>query len=360
VPNYNQPAANALSPIMFDAPVQIGNVLGMETILCTNGSGPNWGGCDIWISQDNETFKYAGTLLGGTAMGTLSANFASGSDPDTVNTLSVNLGESEGTLLSGTQADADHGNTLCLVDGELVTFEQASLTAQYTYNLGKNGATPGYLRRGFYGTSIAAHSMGASFARLREGSYFAIGYDSADIGQTVHVKLLSFNPYGGGKQTLDQVSSYSHTLSAPPTVSSGLLPGIIQTPDMALNAATAQLTVYAAGPITLPVSPSNATLVSGALTTTGELVQVAYNAQFTNTASSAVTIVWRVTYQGVAVLDSAGITINPGVTATVAKQTTYTPGAQSGVFAFIADMASSVSPAATASYVDLSVTELRR
>ena len=90
------------------------------------------------------------------------------------------------------------------------------------------------------------------------------------------------------------------------------------------------------------------------------LFQIAYNAQFTNNASSAVTIVWRVTYQGVAVLDSAGITVNPGVTATVAKQTTYTPGAQSGVFAFIADMVSGVSPAATASYVDLSVTELRR
>ena len=129
---------------------------------------------------------------------------------------------------------------------------------------------------------------------------------------------------------------------------------------MALNAATAQLTVSAAGPITLPTSPSNATLVSGSLTTIGALCQIAYNAQFTNNASSDVTVVWRVTYQGVTVLDSAGITIPPGVTATVAKQTTFTPGAQSGVFAFIADMASGVSPAATASYIDLSVTEIRR
>ena len=360
VPNYNIPAPDALTPIMFDAPVQLGNVLGMESILCTNGSGPNWGGCDIWLSQDNQTFKFAGTLRGGTTMGTLSANFASGSDPDTANSLAVNLTESEGTLLPGTLADADHGNTLCLVDNELVTYEQATLTAQYNYNLGRNGAAPGYLRRGFYGTTIAAHSAGASFARLREGSYFTIGYDSADIGQTIYVKLLSFNQYGGGRQTLDQVASHAHTLAAPPVTSSGLLPGLIQTPDMALDAATAQLTVSAAGPITLPASPSNATLVSGTLTTTGQLVQVAYNAQFTNSSSSAVTIVWRVTYQGVVVLDSAGITVNPGATATVAKQTTYTPGAQSGVFAFIADMVSAVSPTPTASYVDLSATELRR
>ena len=360
VPNYNLPAPDALAPIFFDAPVQIGNVLGMETILCTNGSGPNWGGCDIWISQDDVTFRYAGTLIGGTAMGTLTANFASGSDPDTANTLSVDLTSSRGGLLPGTQADADQGNTLCLVDGELVTYEQLTLTAQWKYDLGKHATAPGYLRRGFYGTPVAAHAAGAKFARLREGSYFTVGYDSADIGQTIYVKLLSFNQHGGGKQTLDQVASHSHTLAAPPASSSGLLPGIIQTPDMALNAATAQLTVSAAGPITLPASPSNATLVSGTLTTAGELVQVAYNAQFTNNASSPVTVVWRVTYQGVVVLDSAGISIAPGVTATVAKQTTYTPGAQSGVFAFIADMASGVSPAATASYVDLSVTELRR
>ncbi|HXQ51147.1 MAG TPA: hypothetical protein VN802_08650 [Stellaceae bacterium] len=63
---------------------------------------------------------------------------------------------------------------------------------------------------------------------------------------------------------------------------------------------------------------------------------------------------------GLPAVDSASIAIQPGVTATVAKQTTYTPGAQSGVFAFIADMQTGVSPAATASYVDLSVTELRR
>jgi hypothetical protein len=60
VPNYNITAPAALAPLFLDAPVQVGNVLGMETILCTNGSGANWGGCDIWISQDNVTFKYAG------------------------------------------------------------------------------------------------------------------------------------------------------------------------------------------------------------------------------------------------------------------------------------------------------------
>ena len=360
VPNYNIAAPAALPPIFFDAPVQIGNVLGMETILCTNGSGPNWGGCDVYVSSDNVTFGYAGTLYGGTVMGTLTASFPSGSDPDTADTLSVDLTESEGVLMPGTQADADQGNTLCVVDGELVTYEQATLTAQWKYNLGKNGATPGYLRRGFYGTTVASHSSGAPFARLKPGSYFTLGYGSANIGETVYVKLLSFNQWGGGKGTLSAATSYSHTLSAPPAVSTGLLPGIIQTPDLTLNSASAQLTVSAAGPITLPTTPTSATLVSGNLTTIGQVVQIAYNAQFTNASSSSVTVTFHVAYQGLVILDNAAITIQPGATATIAKQTTYTPPSQSGQFSMSAYMDATVSPAVTASYIDMSVTELRR
>src|SRR5665213_2984882 len=110
-------------------PVQLGNVLGMETLLATNG-GLNWGGADIWVSSDDVTFKYAGTLQGGTAMGVTTAALAAGSDPDTVHTLAVDLTPSRGVLLPGTAADADQGNTLCLVGGELVAYQQATLTAQ--------------------------------------------------------------------------------------------------------------------------------------------------------------------------------------------------------------------------------------
>jgi hypothetical protein len=176
----------------------------------------------------------------------------------------------------------------------------------------------------------------------------------------------SFNPkrkelaWGGGKQTLDEVSSYAHTLTAPPAVSTGLLAGLIQTPDLALNAATAQLTVSAAGPTSLPVSPANATLVSGTLTTKGNLVQIAYNAQITNNGTSAETAVWRVTYQGVTVLDSASITVQPGVTATIAKQTTFSAPNQSGVFAMIAQGQAAGDANLVASFIDLSVTEIRR
>jgi hypothetical protein len=60
------------------------------------------------------------------------------------------------------------------------------------------------------------------------------------------------------------------------------------------------------------------------------------------------------------ILDNAAITILPGTTVTIAKQTTYTPPAQSGQFSMSAYMDTTVSPAVTSSYIDMSVTELRR
>ena len=61
------------------------------------------------------------------AKGTLTNTLAAGTDPDTGNTLSVDLGESRGSLLSGLQADADAFRTLCYVDGELIAYETATL-----------------------------------------------------------------------------------------------------------------------------------------------------------------------------------------------------------------------------------------
>jgi hypothetical protein len=359
VANCDLAAPNALAPMFLDAPVQIGNALGMETILCTNGSGPNWGGADIWIASDNVNFRYAGTLAGGTVMGTLTAALPAGTDPDTVDTLSVDLGETRGTLAAGTQADADNGNTLCLVDRELVTYQQATLTGQWKYDLGKSGTNPGYLRRGYYGTTAAAHASGAPFARLRPGTYFTLGYGAGDIGSTVYVKLLSFNQWRGGRQTLDQVSSYSHTLTAPPAPSSGLLPGLIQAPDLTVGAATNQVTASQPTHVALPITPATATLVSASLTTIGAVVQLAYNTQFINQSSSGPeTANWQLLC-GTAVVDSGSITIAAASAATIAKQASYTPAAGSNAFSLVAWGASG-SGLLIAILTDLSATEIRR
>lgn len=207
-------------------------------------------------------------------------------DPDQSNSLAVDLTQSQGTLLPGTQTDADQFNTLCLVDDELVSYEQATLTAQYKYVLGKDGSTPGYLRRGVDGSTITSHAPGAPFVRLRAGSFATVPYPSSQIGQTIWIKVLAFNQWGGGKQTLTDVSPVSHTLAAPPSSISGLLPGLIVTPDLAENTATNQVTVATTTPITVSTSGGATVLLSATITTVGGPVQINYAVQAFNAAGA--------------------------------------------------------------------------
>ena len=162
--DYNVDPGNALAPIVFEPPAQIATSA-LEIWLATAG-GPLWGGADIYVSSDGATYRLAARTNGPARMGALSASFAVGGDPDVVDTLAVDLSASRGTLLSGTQSDADLGHTLCYVATapsgyELVSYESASLTGTNRYALGT------YLRRGLYGTSIASHAVGAAFTRLR-------------------------------------------------------------------------------------------------------------------------------------------------------------------------------------------------
>lgn len=176
---------------------------------------PNWGGAQVWISTDNATYALAGTIYRGGRQGVLTAALPSSGDPDTTDTLAVDMAISGGQLLSGTQADADNLVTLCYCDGELISYETATLTAPYQYNLT-------YLRRGAYGTPIGAHSAGASFARfgLNDPYLFKYSYPGSLVGQTIYVKLQAFNTFGQELTALSALNPTSYTLtgngSAPP------------------------------------------------------------------------------------------------------------------------------------------------
>jgi hypothetical protein len=210
--DYNVDPGDALVPIVFEPPVQIASTA-LEIWLATAG-GPLWGGADIYVSSDGATYKLASRNNGPARMGVLSASFAAGSDPDTTDTLAVDLSSSRGTLLSGTQSDADLGHTLCYVASapsgyELVSYESASLTGANTYALGA------YLRRGLYGTAIASHAGGATFARL-DDAIVKLSYDKSQIGATIYLKLVSFNLWSGGAQQLADVTAYTHVITGPP------------------------------------------------------------------------------------------------------------------------------------------------
>lgn len=204
--NFNSAPSNSNTPIIFEAPVAIASS-GLEVWAAVCG-GANWGGCEVWVSSDNATYRRVGTIHGSARMGTLTNGLNVGLDPDTINTLSVDLTESSGTLISGTTADADAHHTLCYVDGELMSYRDATLTAANKYNLG-------YLRRGAYGTTIGNHATGSAFARL-DDAIFVYPYSADQIGKTLYFKFPAFNIYAMGQQDLATATAYTHTIAGPP------------------------------------------------------------------------------------------------------------------------------------------------
>ena len=204
------------TPIIMELPGQLSQAL--EVQIAVSGQTPaNWGGCSVWISSDGTNYTQAGTIDTPSRMGVLSASLASvstspgGPTLDTTNTLAVDMTESGAVLYSGTSADLAALATICLVDSEIVAYQNASLTSANHYSLTT-------LERGCYGTqaSVATHSIGAPFVRL-DDAIFRWGYTNPLIGTTIYFKFTSFNAFGTNEESLASVTAYTHVLSGTPT-----------------------------------------------------------------------------------------------------------------------------------------------
>jgi hypothetical protein len=205
IPNWSTGPGDVNMPLIFEPPAAL--LSGDLEIWVALSGGPNWGGAQVWISSDGSSYAYAGTIPGPATQGVLTATLPSygGSEPDTSNTLSVDLTESRGELLSVSAGDAANLATLCYAGGELLAYQTATLTTTSHYGLTT-------LYRGAYGSTIGSHSSGAQFARLDQ----AIGrfpYPSTLIGQTIYLKFPSANIVGGGAQSLASVPAYTYTVT---------------------------------------------------------------------------------------------------------------------------------------------------
>ena len=207
-PNQNAAPPSANAPMLFEPPLGMTNGA-QEVWLATSAGGINWGGANIWVSQDAAVYEMVGVSYG-SRHGVLSASFASATDPDTTNTCAVDLTVSGAALASSSASDYAALLTQCWVaantggQGEVINYQTATLTATSKYNLTT-------MRRGMYGTPVAAHNSGNAFVRLDAG-IFEIPMPPNMIGKTIYIKLQSFNSQGGGVQALAGLTAYSYVV----------------------------------------------------------------------------------------------------------------------------------------------------
>jgi hypothetical protein len=207
--NRNVGADSVNAPVIIEPPSALVGGTPQIWIAVSGGAGgvadPNWGGAEVWLSLDGTTYSQIGTVNAPARQGVLAASLASysGLNPDSTDVIAVNLAESGGVLASGSALDAQLGNTLCVVDSELVSYQTATLTSANCYSLTT-------LYRGLYGTAVSSHSTGAPFARL-DAAIFEYDLPPQYVGKTLYLKFQSFNVFGGGLQALSSCSAYTYT-----------------------------------------------------------------------------------------------------------------------------------------------------
>lgn len=202
--DYNVSPGNAHVPVIFEAPLQLTG--GEPQIWLATAGGDMWGGAEVWVSTDGDSYTRVGAVNHKARFGSLTAALPNGAVFDRTNTLSVEI--SAGQLTGGTEQDSRDLLTLCYVDGEFLAYANAELKGVGRYTLGN-------LTRGAYGSTINAHAAGSQFARIDE-ALFKYAVPRNWIGRTVWVKLVSYNVFSGGIQDLAEVPAYSYTIKGAP------------------------------------------------------------------------------------------------------------------------------------------------
>ena len=202
--DYNVSPGNAHAPVIFEAPLQLTG--GEPQIWMATAGGDMWGGAEVWVSTDGDSYTRVGAVNHKARFGSLTAALPNGAVFDRTNTLSVEL--SAGQMTGGTEQDSRDLLTLCYVDGEFLAYANAELKGVGRYTLGN-------LTRGAYGSAIDSHAAGSQFARI-DDTLFRYTVPRNWIGRTVWVKLVSYNVFSGGIQDLASVPAYSYTIKGAP------------------------------------------------------------------------------------------------------------------------------------------------
>lgn len=223
-PNFIVDPGPANPPAILEPNSSLTN--GVAQVWIAASGGANWGGCLVYISFDSGiTYNPIGSISSAAVQGLLTSNLPSHADPDTSDTLAIDTTESQIVLpTDATHADADAFRTLSIIvpaytttvpnNGELIAY------GTVTAGSGTFASNLTYLRRGLYGSTIGAHSIGDFFTRLSLNSTVAPGNSVLIynipvqyIGATIMVKLVSFNRLGQSLEDISSVTAYTYTPS---------------------------------------------------------------------------------------------------------------------------------------------------
>lgn len=191
--DYNQEAPSVNDVAIFQT---VGDVGGNQIFVGVNAPS-GWGGCSVWLSDNDQTYQRIGNISQQARMGRTKYGLAQNGN-------FCNVVINQGVLKSGTHIDAERGNTLCWVNGEALSYENVEVHPNNWFTL--QG-----LVRGQYGTNAINHSADERFVRVDE-ALFRYPYRKEDIGKTIYLKFTSMNLFGSNEQGLDEVQSYQYTI----------------------------------------------------------------------------------------------------------------------------------------------------
>lgn len=200
--NFGVSPGNVVAPAFFEGPASHA-LSGLTVGVAVTGNDPNWGGCEVWASNDGTSYSYLGRVTGGARYGSLITSGITAAAGQTANVALVGNG---GQILGGSTADANNLSTLAIVGSEYAAYTTSTLLAANQYALA-------LAVRGAYGTPAAAHAIGTQFIRADSAIIYSQSLDLAMVGKTLYFKFLSFNIYGGGKQALADVAAYTYTVT---------------------------------------------------------------------------------------------------------------------------------------------------
>ena len=193
--DYNVAPPDTDAPIILQPPAEL-TTSGLEAWIGARGKSDGWGGCRVYVSDNKDYYRYAGQIATAARIGTLASAVSA-------DATSIEI-DANGDFLSGTQQDAERGNTLCWLGGECLSYQTATLLQNGHYEL--TGCI-----RGQYQTTATKHDAGAEFARL-DTALLRIPFLKEDIGKKVYLKLASYNIFGNNEQDLSNLDEYEYTI----------------------------------------------------------------------------------------------------------------------------------------------------